>query len=282
MDYVRGLCALGLMLVSGCAIIAGLDHTYERDDAEGEVDPEPSDAPTFECEAIGPYLDKKCANAGCHGAMMPAANLDLVSPGVEGRIADKSAMCGGLLVNTNDPQASLVYTKLLDQPPCGGRMPFLQEALPSEEIDCILTWIEGIEPSGMVKATITSFAALYMDCKLTPEGTPANSLKGSFDANYDNTSGDTPALPKVVGAKLNRGVGSWSFTVTPESTVVPAGGSPVVKHAVAVAVAAGSWLSSGEPCDYCAGDWTLDVTWDVDGQGMLNDIAGPLPVICSQ
>ena len=35
MDYVRGLCALGLMLVSGCAIIAGLDHTYEREEGVG-------------------------------------------------------------------------------------------------------------------------------------------------------------------------------------------------------------------------------------------------------
>jgi hypothetical protein len=48
MDYVRGLlCALGLMLVSGCAIIAGLDHTYKRDDDDdddGEFDTSSSTA----------------------------------------------------------------------------------------------------------------------------------------------------------------------------------------------------------------------------------------------
>jgi hypothetical protein len=106
---------------------------------------------TFECEEIGPYLTKKCGTAGCHGATTPASNLDLVSPGVEQRIANKTAMCGGLLANTNDPQSSSIYTKLLDPPPCGARMPFLQEKLPDEEIDCVLTWLEGIEGGGPVE-----------------------------------------------------------------------------------------------------------------------------------
>lgn len=135
-------------LTSAAALLAGCPGTLTDEEKAKFTG---SGGPTFECEAIGPYLEKKCGSAGCHGATTPASNLDLVSPGVEERIADKTAMCGGLLVNTNDPQASVVYTKLLDPPPCGGRMPFLQEALPSEEIDCVLTWIEGIEPSGMME-----------------------------------------------------------------------------------------------------------------------------------
>jgi hypothetical protein len=35
MGYVRGAGALGLVLAGGCAAIAGLDHTYERDDGVG-------------------------------------------------------------------------------------------------------------------------------------------------------------------------------------------------------------------------------------------------------
>jgi hypothetical protein len=133
-------------LTSAAALLAGCPGTLTDDEkAKFTVG-----GGTFDCEEIGPYLEKKCGNAGCHGATTPSSNLDLVSPGVEARIADKTAMCGGLLANTSDPQASVIYTKLLEMPPCGARMPFLQEALPEEEALCILTWLEGIEGGGPV------------------------------------------------------------------------------------------------------------------------------------
>jgi hypothetical protein len=202
MRYVRGACVLSLVLASGCAAIAGLDHTYERDDdRDAEVDPEASAGST--------------AGGGAGG----------------------SGGAGGI----------------------GGA---------------------GGEPN--LKATITTFYGLYMDCKLGPPG-PANSLEGSFDASYDNTKGASPVLAKVLGAKLAMAyLGSsyeWSFTVTPESTIVPASEAPVVKHAVS---GAGSGTGSGEPCDHCAGEWTLTATWDIDGQGTLTDVAGPQPVNCLQ
>ena len=134
------IAAMGM--VSAAALLAGCPGTL-TDEEKAQFT---GGGPAVPCEAIGPYLAKKCGSAGCHGAMTPASNLDLVSPGVDERIADKTAMCGGFLANTTDPQASVIYTKLLDQPPCGARMPFLQAALPAAEIDCVLTWLEGIEP----------------------------------------------------------------------------------------------------------------------------------------
>lgn len=134
--------ATGMM--SAAALLAGCPGTL-TDEEKAKFT---GGGGTFECEAIGPYLETKCGSAGCHGAMTPASNLDLVSPGVDERIADKVSMCGGLLANTSDPPASVIYTKLQEQPPCGAPMPFLQERLPDEEIACILTWLEGIEPGG--------------------------------------------------------------------------------------------------------------------------------------
>jgi len=36
MVNMRGACAVGVLFVSGCAVIVGLDNTYERDDGSGE------------------------------------------------------------------------------------------------------------------------------------------------------------------------------------------------------------------------------------------------------
>lgn len=140
--------ALGVVgLTSVAALLAGCPGTL-TDEEKAKFT---GGGGTFECPDIYPYLAEKCGTAGCHGATMPTSNLDLVSPGIEGRIANKTALCGGLLANTSDPQASVIFTKLLDPPPCGARMPFLKEALPDAEVDCILTWLEGIEGSAPVE-----------------------------------------------------------------------------------------------------------------------------------
>jgi uncharacterized membrane protein YgcG len=101
-----------------------------------------------ECPDVKTLLAEKCGGMGCHGPMLPSSNLDLESAGVEGRIVNKSSMCGGFLANTTDPEASVIYTKLLDPPMCGGRMPFLREPLPQSEISCVLEWLGTLEDTG--------------------------------------------------------------------------------------------------------------------------------------
>ncbi len=126
-----------------------------------------------------------------------------------------------------------------------------------------------------VEPSVVTLSSLYMNCM--PGAMP--SVEGSFDVKYDNMASMSPALPKVTGAKLAMTyLGSsyeWSFAVTPESTIVPAGNAPVVKHTAG----AGSGMGTGQLCDYCAGVWTLTVTWDVGGKA-LSSMKGPQPFDC--
>lgn len=134
----------------------------------------------------------------------------------------------------------------------------------------------GAMPSA-VEASIVTSSSLYMSC--AQGGTPT--VAGSFDVKYDNTSGGSPALAKVTGAKLAMThLGSsyeWSFTVTPESSIVPSAKAPIVVHNANP----GSGMGTGALCDYCAGIWTLTVTWDIGGKPS-SDMQGPLPVNCMQ
>jgi hypothetical protein len=129
--------------------------------------------------------------------------------------------------------------------------------------------VSAVEPS------IMTLSSLYMNCM--PGAMP--SVEGSFDVKYDNTASMSPALPKVTGAKLAMTyLGKsyeWSFAVTPESTIVPAGNAPVVKHTAG----AGSGMGTGQLCDYCAGVWTLTVTWDIGGKAVSN-MKGSQPFDC--
>lgn len=128
-----------------------------------------------------------------------------------------------------------------------------------------------------VEASIVTSSSLFMNCMLGDQPTVA----GSFEVKYDNTAGMAAALPKVTSAKLSMThLGSsyeWSFSVTPESSIVPSGNAPVVTHNAGP----GSGTGMGKLCDYCAGIWTLTVTWDIGGKPSI-DMQGPLPVNCVQ
>jgi len=74
---------------------------------------------------------------------MPASDLDLISPGVAGRVVGKEAKgCSGTLADPDNPSGSLLYEKLLEHPSCGARMPLSHSPLSNEEIECVKEWIE--------------------------------------------------------------------------------------------------------------------------------------------
>ncbi|HLM72976.1 MAG TPA: hypothetical protein VK459_09805, partial [Polyangiaceae bacterium] len=52
-------------LTSAAALLAGCPGTLTDEEKAKFTG---AAGGTFECEAIGPYLEKKCGNAGCHGA----------------------------------------------------------------------------------------------------------------------------------------------------------------------------------------------------------------------
>ena len=74
--------------------------------------------------------------------------LDLGSPGLPERMVDKEAYAdinfgkcqGRILVPKNDPLNGVFVQKVMDNPPCGVRMPQALPALKPEEISCVKRW----------------------------------------------------------------------------------------------------------------------------------------------
>jgi hypothetical protein len=93
---------------------------------------------------------QKCTSAdgmGCHGANMPDADLDLVSPGVGQRVKSltSTSMCEGRALVEADPDAKqLMVEKIEDDPTCGSRMPFGEQALSVNEIECVRRWVDDL------------------------------------------------------------------------------------------------------------------------------------------
>jgi hypothetical protein len=95
------------------------------------------------CPDIPNLLATTCATSACHSAAALSGNLDLESADVLGRLSDQSASGGsGLLIDTLHPAMSVLYTKLLDPPPFGGRMPLGGQSLSADTAQCVLTWLE--------------------------------------------------------------------------------------------------------------------------------------------
>lgn len=84
-----------------------------------------------------------CGGSGCHGKVGAQQGLDLESPGVAARVVGvRGTTCVGLLADPQNPAASLLYSKLLDQPSCGSRMPLARPALSAADNDCVRAWIQ--------------------------------------------------------------------------------------------------------------------------------------------
>ena len=83
-----------------------------------------------------------CGGTGCHGAVGTQQNLDLVSPGVAGRVVGVSGTgCLSTLADPANPEASLIYQKLSPTPPCGSPMPLARPALSDADVACVVAWI---------------------------------------------------------------------------------------------------------------------------------------------
>jgi hypothetical protein len=83
-----------------------------------------------------------CGGTGCHSASASQQGLDLVSPDVASRVVGVSAkVCSSTLANPQNPEASLMYQKLLPLPKCGAQMPLARPPLSSADAACVLAWI---------------------------------------------------------------------------------------------------------------------------------------------
>jgi hypothetical protein len=111
--------------------------------------PPPIDEPELECD-IPSLFEVKCGGSICHSAgESTAAGLDLTSPGVEERVVGQPGnSCGGMLAEPADPEGSLLYSKVMDGPTCGARMPLNGDPLSDDEKSCLRDWISGLLPEG--------------------------------------------------------------------------------------------------------------------------------------
>jgi hypothetical protein len=101
------------------------------------------------CPDIPAFFGKTCAVATCHAAMNPSAGLDLASDDIAGRLTGKKASgSSGLLIDPDAPSESVLYTKVTDSPPSGGRMPLGGDPLDDKTVGCVLTWIETATKGG--------------------------------------------------------------------------------------------------------------------------------------
>lgn len=99
------------------------------------------------CNAPTDVFPVTCASIVCHEGT--ANKLDLLSPGVDQRLLDVPAMgihCGktGMkLVDSKDPEQSLILLKLTTSPPCGSPMPLGSgpSGLKPEQLTCIHDYV---------------------------------------------------------------------------------------------------------------------------------------------
>ncbi|HJL20005.1 MAG TPA: hypothetical protein RMH99_30350 [Sandaracinaceae bacterium LLY-WYZ-13_1] len=91
-------------------------------------------------------LASSCGGEGCHGPSESAVGLDLVSSGLAGRLVGVSGSADGecndhVLIDPDDPAASLLSAKTSTAPPCGSRMPLAGAFLSRAEQACLEDWV---------------------------------------------------------------------------------------------------------------------------------------------
>ncbi|MEP7052450.1 MAG: hypothetical protein ABJB12_18935 [Pseudomonadota bacterium] len=129
-----------LLLLAGCPGRLSDKERFLVDagDWDGDVD-----AGTDACgDVVRRIFIPSCGGTGCHSAMAPQQGLDLESPGVASRIVGVIAKgCPVKLADPANPNGSLMYQKLLPNPPCGSQMPLARAPLSDADAACVFNWI---------------------------------------------------------------------------------------------------------------------------------------------
>ncbi|MEM7153473.1 MAG: hypothetical protein AAF799_11570 [Myxococcota bacterium] len=104
-------------------------------------EPDPDSGATFSGH-VQPILSARCATAGCHGELAPAADLDLTAGFARDNLFKQSTQNPEIpLVTAGNPTNSYLMTKLTSDGFSGMRMPLGANPLSEEEQDIIRLWI---------------------------------------------------------------------------------------------------------------------------------------------
>lgn len=125
----------------------GGDSPYAEIDYEGCAyaaefgEPDPDSGATFS-KHVQPILETRCATAGCHGAMAPAADLDLTAEVARDNLFQMSLQNPDIpLVTPGNPTNSYLMTKLTGDGFSGKQMPLSSAPLSEAELDIVRLWI---------------------------------------------------------------------------------------------------------------------------------------------
>lgn len=103
-----------------------------------------------------------CGTSACHEGDSPAAELDLVSPGVAGRLVDVPSTddcAGALRIDSADPTASLLLDKLTETPECGDPMPQVGPRVSGQDLACLREWVVATAAAGPAPQPMDAGAA---------------------------------------------------------------------------------------------------------------------------
>lgn len=141
----RGGRWLSLLTLSTLGAISASTLGCKGDDGKAEADE--ADDGNLACD-VPLLFEERCGGDTCHGGGdSSAAGLDLISAGVEERVSGATGQsCGGIVADPANPENSLLYEKIADEPECGARMPLVGEPLSEDEITCVRDWISGLLP----------------------------------------------------------------------------------------------------------------------------------------
>lgn len=158
---------------------SGEDETSSSDTTEGESTGNtagptgPLTCTSTEDGVRKAVLEPHCSLAGCHDGRTAAGALDLITQGLERRLALRpSGTCDGeTLLVPGDPNASFLLSKLNDQPGCGDLMP-PGGALDPALLTCVADWIAAASSScetcgGANCVDVTATAEHCGDCMST-------------------------------------------------------------------------------------------------------------------
>jgi hypothetical protein len=94
------------------------------------------------CDAVATVFIPNCTTSTCHSKSSQQGHLDLESPGLPQRLLNVRASGGpGLVIDLQNPDQSVIYTKVTSTPPFGFRMPLGAPPLSAGDIGCIRQWV---------------------------------------------------------------------------------------------------------------------------------------------
>jgi hypothetical protein len=126
-----------------------------------------------ECD-VPAVLDRHCSGSICHSSADVSPNVvapDLTSSGAGQLLLDKPATydrvkdelnCPDppeLLVDTQNPEQSLLLKKLEGSHACGDRMPLTGTALANDELECLVEWVMGLAAGAQPPTDVEAGAA---------------------------------------------------------------------------------------------------------------------------